>query len=249
MKWVIAALVAITLAGTVYAETAEELAKQGDEYYAQFENRKAFDAYKKAYGLKPDDADILAKLTWSCNNIGEDLDSKESEKYFEQAAEYAKELEKLAPKSAKTYFLLAITKGNLAIYRGGKEKVRLSRNVEKDAKKAIQLDPDYSPPYAALGVYYREVATLNWALKMFAKHLLGGLPDGTLADAEKMFRKAIEKDPGNVYAHYQLGLTYEEMDQPKKAVGEYHKVLELPIVDHQDPIFRKESRERLAKLG
>jgi len=228
---------------------AEDLVAEGDRYYAAFDNVKALDCYRKAYAKAPADADLLAKLTWTCNNVGEDLDSKASEAHFEQAVQYAEALVKLAPKSAKTYFLLAMTKGNLALYRGGRQKVTLSRTLERDARRCVELDPTYSPGYATLGVYYREVATLNWVLKKVAQELLGGLPDGTLEKSEAMFLKAIETDPGNVYAHYQLAITYEAMKQPAKAVQYYRKVLELPMVDHQDPVFRRRSQERIAKLS
>lgn len=227
---------------------AGDLVAQGDHYYAEFDNAKALECYRKAYAQDAQDAELLAKLTWTCNNVGEDLASKASEAYFEQAVQYAEALGKLAPQNARTYFLLAMTKGNLALHRGGRQKVTLSRTLERDARRCVELDPKYSPGYATLGVYYREVAMLNWVLKKVAQELLGGLPDGTLEESEAMFLKAIAADPGNVYAHYQLAVTYEALDLPGKAVQYYRKVLELPIVDHQDPLFRRRSQERIAKL-
>ena len=83
---------------------------------------------------------------------------------------------------------------------------------------------------------------------MFAQHLLGGLPEGTLTQSENMFLKAIDKDPGNVYAQYQLGLTYEELDKKDKALEQYRKVLALPIIDHRDPYLRKQAGKRIDKL-
>ena len=228
---------------------AADPAALGDQYFATFDNVRALEYYRQAYQKAPQDAELLAKLTWTCNNVGEDVDGKNSAAYFEQAASYAEELRNLAPQSAKTYFLLAMTKGNLALHRGGRQKVTLSRHLERDARRCIELDPQYSPGYATLGVYYREVATLNWVLKKVAQELLGGLPEGSLEQSEAMFLKAIEADPGNVYAHYQLALTYEAMAQPAKAVTHYRKVLALPIVDHQDPVFRQRSQQRLAKLA
>ncbi|MCK5805787.1 MAG: hypothetical protein KAI66_23350 [Lentisphaeria bacterium] len=226
----------------------EELVRKGDTLYAAFDNRKALVYYQKAWELAPQDAELLTKLTWTCNNVGEDLDSKASEPYFSLAIVYAEKLKKLAPKSSLTWFLSAIVNGNLGLHRGGKQKVTLSRHVAEDAKKAIALDPNFSPGYVVLGVYYREVATLNWALRMAAKHLLGGLPSGTLKQAEQMLLTGIKKEPGNVYAHYQLAITYEVMKKPKKAVTYYRNVVRLPVVDHQDPVFKKKSKARISEL-
>ncbi len=244
---------ALLLAGGVAAAAwgADELAtlvKRGDEAFAAFDNLAALNFYQAAWKLAPGDADLLTKLTWTCNNVGEDLNSKASEAYFEQAIKYAEELKRLAPQQAKTWFLSAITNGNLGLHRGGRQKVTLSRHVAEDAKRCIALDPDYSPGYVVLGVYYREVATLNWALRQVAQRLLGGLPSGTLEDAERMLLTGIEKEPGNLYAHFQLAKTYEEMKRPDKAAVYYRNVVRLPVVDHQDPVFKKQSIARLREL-
>ncbi|MBN2451797.1 MAG: tetratricopeptide repeat protein [Lentisphaeria bacterium] len=242
-------LVWFFLAAGLSLAGVEDLVAKGDAAFDAFDNRSAMEYYREAYRQSPRDVRLLTRLTWACNNVGEDLDSKASEPYFEEAVRYAEALGTLAPERAETHFLLAISSGNLALYKGGREKVRLSRHVERDAKRAIAIDPGYSPAYAALGVYYREVATLNWALKLLAKSLLGGLPDGTLGMAEEMFLTAIEKDAANAYAHYQLAVTYEVMKEPRKAAVYYRKVLEIPVADHQDPVFQRQARARLAVIG
>jgi len=239
----------LTAVTAVAAVGGEGLVQQGDRHAAAFENAKALECYRKAYATAPDDADLLTKLTWAYNNVGEDLASKASEAYFEEAVRHAEALERLAPTRASTYVLLAITRGNLALHRGGRQKVVLSRTLEHDARRAIELDPACSPAYATLGIYYREVAGLNWFLRKVAEELLGGLPGGTLEDSERMLSKAIEADPGNVYAHYQMALTLEALKRPAAAREFYGKVLSLPVVDHQDPLFREWSSQRLAKLG
>lgn len=226
-----------------------ELREQGDKAFDQFDNITALQFYEKAWSLSDkQDAELLSRLTWTCNNVGEDLDKKKSEPYFEKAIEYSKELKKLAPEDPQTWFLSAITSGNLGLHRGGKQKVTLSRHVAQDAQKAIEIDPDYAPAYVTLGVYYREVATLNPVLRTIAKKLLGGLPSGTLADSEQMLRKGIEKDPSSGYAHYQLAKTYKAMKQPDKAVPEYKILLSLPESDHEEPKFKQEAKTYIQDL-
>ena len=191
----------------------------------------------------------LTELTWSYNNVGEDLASDASELYFEKAVEHAEKLKKLAPERALTWFLSAISNGNLGLHRGGKQKVTLSRNVRSDALKAIELDPEFSPGYVVLGVYYREVATLNWALKAIAKSMLGGLPSGSLEDAKEMLLKGVEKDPRSVYAQYQLAVTYETTKKKKaEALAAYKQVVALPATDHEDAKFKKIAAERIKEL-
>jgi len=226
-----------------------ELRRQGDEAFDRFENLTALGYYEKAWLIDKQDPQLLSRLTWTCNNVGEDLDSKESELYFEKAIAYSEELKELAPDDSLTWFLSAITSGNLGLHRGGKQKVTLSRHVAEDAQKCIALDPDYAPGYVVMGVYYREVASLNPFLRLIAKRLLGGLPSGTLEDAESMLLQGVEKDPKSGYAYFQLATTYEAMKEPAKAIANYQKMIELPVTDHQDPTFKEVAKERIDKLS
>ena len=224
---------------------------QGDKYYQNFDNKKALTEYQKAYDAAPENYEALMKLTRAYNDVGEDLNSDESEAYFKKAVEYAELLTKKSPASAEAYFYLALAYGNLALFKGGKEKVKLSRNIEKNAKKSIELDSEFAHPYVVLGVYYREVANLNWFLKAFAKTIFGGLPDGTNEDSEKMLLKAIELTSNHsilIYTHYELAGTYELMGKIEKSVENLKKVVELPIIDHQDPMKKADAKKKLSKL-
>lgn len=227
---------------------SKEWRAKGDAEFAKFDNKKALEWYEKAWRLEPGNADLLNQLTWTCNNVGEDLASKESERYFLKAIFYAEKLKQAAPDKAETWFLVSISNGNLGLFQGGKKKVAGARTVVEAAQKCVELDPDFGPGYVALGIYYREVAGVNGILRAFANRFYGGLPTGTLEDAETMILKGIAKDPESLYAYYQLGKTYEEMDKKKKAVYCYRKVLAFPVTEHQDPVFKKDATERIKKL-
>ena len=67
-----------------------------------------------------------------------------------------------------------------------------------------------------LGIYYREVANLNWFLKNFAKAFFGGLPDGSNEDSEEALLKAIELVPTDIITYYELARTYEKMKKKDK---------------------------------
>lgn len=221
---------------------------KGMELFKAFKNKEAIPLFETAAKQAPQSVEVRVRLTYAYNNTGEDLDNKESEPYYAKAVASAEELMKMAPDRAESYFLLSMCYGNLALFKGGKEKVRLSRNIEQVARKGTEIDPKYSNNYAVLGVYYREVALLNPVLRTFAKYLLGGLPSGTLEMAEQNFSKSIELDTTNVYGTYQLAATYEKMRQPDKAIALYKKVLAMPVGDHRDPFWRDSATKRLEEL-
>jgi tetratricopeptide (TPR) repeat protein len=243
------------------AEDYNSYIQQGDKYYEQFENQKALEEYKKAYESSPNSFVALMKLTRAYNDVGEDIkgikfrredelnSNKKVEEYFKTAAKYAELLQKEFPDKADSYFLLAATYGHLALYKDGREKVRLARDVEKNSKRAIQLDPRYIPAYIVLGVYYREVANLNWALKAFARTLFGGLPHGTDKDSEKTLLKAVQLNPQIIHTRFELAKTYDAMDEGDEVAEQLKEILDLPVVDHQDKAIKTEAEKELRRLA
>ncbi len=243
----------VALGMTAVASAAEEpvdkIMKQGDKAYGLFKNVEALAFYRQAYKLAPDRYDVLSKLTAACNNVGEEAQNKQKqEKYFKQAIIYATELVKKHPREAEAYFYLAITNGNLSLYRSGRGKAEAGRNIEKYARKCIELDPDFSPGYVTLGIYYREVSQMNWFMKALAKTLGGGLPSGTIEMSEDMLRTAVKKAPDVIYPRYQLAVTLELAGKKAEAVKHYRKVIELQVTDHQDLEKKRISAKKIKEL-
>lgn len=230
----------------VSAQTSETHIKQGDIFYQQFDNVNALASYKRALETQPGDFECLSKIVRAYNDIGEDLSSKESEQYYEQAVQYAEKLQQMFPDKAESYYQLAVSYGNLALLRGSKEKVKLSGFVEKNVRKAIAMNPNYADAYVVLGIYYKEVASLNGFLKAFARVFFGDLPEGTYEDALKAFNKAITlKTSRPLYTYFLIGHTYESMDEPEKAKQAYLEATRLPDTDHRDHTVRERVRNRL----
>ncbi|MDY6853978.1 MAG: tetratricopeptide repeat protein [Thermodesulfobacteriota bacterium] len=248
MKTICCILLSLFIAFPLYAQNYNFFIEKADKYYEIFENIQALQYYEKAYAICPDNYEVLLKLARTCNDIGEDLNSKSSKEYYVKAVGYAKPLQEKYPDKAESHYYLAVSQGNLALFKGGREKVKLSRKIEKNAKKAIEIDPEFFGPYIVLGMYYREVANSNWFSKSFAKTFFGGLPDGTNRDSERMLLKAIELDPRNIYARHELAKTYIKMGRKDQAIQYLKEVIELPRYDHQDLQKKAEAKVILKKL-
>ena len=158
--------------GIVFSQTFDDLVSLGDEYHSKFENEKALAEYKKAYAFNPDNFLILQKLTLTSNDCGEDLrgtDMEKAKSYFRESVRYAELAKEKFPDDPDVYFLLSISYGNLSRYTGGKDKVRLARNVEENLQKTIKYKPDFAPAYIAMGIYYREVCKLKLGFEKVRK--------------------------------------------------------------------------------
>jgi len=251
-------LLLITIHSTkLLADECTTHIEKGDKYFEGFENSEALKEYEIAYELCPDQFEPLMKLTRAYIDVGEDLKrdksngsrAKEAEKYLNTGIEHSKILKQKYPNNQASYFLLAVSHGSLSLFKGGRQKVKLGRNIEEYAKRAIELDPNFAPAYVVLGIYYREVAGLNGLQKAFANTFWGGLPNGTLEESKSALLKALELSPDSPYVHFDLAKTYEEMDRKDKAIEHYTKAIELPAVDHDDDRKKIISEERLVKLN
>jgi tetratricopeptide (TPR) repeat protein len=155
----------------------------------------------------------------------------------------AEELLAAYPDSARSHYSYALSAGNLALFVGGGDKVRLGKEIKDSLDRALALDPDLVDAYRVRGVYFYELATLGRLLRIFAKILYGGVPRGTLEDAAADFEQAIAREPHSLFAYYHLAKTRYAQRNYAEAQRLCAQVETLPDSDGQDPVTRREAAE------
>jgi tetratricopeptide (TPR) repeat protein len=233
---------AVGLLSIVCAASAQEdfdaVFAAADAHFARFENRLAAELYKRASALRPDDFHALEMAVRAHHDYALDLvadqDEKGARNTLNQAVVYAREMEVKFPSRAETYFYLAATNGSLARFEGGRAKVEIARNVERNCKRAIELNSSFALAHAVLGVFYREVAGLNVLQKTFAKLFFGGVPEGSNEDALRSLRRAVELDPQLVFARFELAVTYGAVGDAQAANENLQRVVQLRPQTSQD---------------
>lgn len=229
------------------------LLQKGDDFYKKFDLKLAVMNYEEAYSLAGDEYEILIKLSRTYNDLGEDYyelkDSKNSELAINKALKYSELLLVKFPDSAITYAYLAMSYGNLAMFKGGNEKVKLAHKIKENAEKSIKIDPNNYLPYIILSIYHRQIASLSWLERAFANTFFGKVPDGSFEESEKMMLKALEIQPGICVAMFHLSRTYYEMDNEKKEREWLKKIIEAPITDFRDKYAKRKAKEILKNLG
>ncbi len=226
---------------------------EGDRFAKEFDLQNALTQYEKAEQLSPMDFNIRWRILKMNNSLGQTMrdqnkDPKQVEFHFRRNVELAEKLYKDFPNKAETMFAVAVSYGNLALFSPPKEKVRLSGNIEALLKKAIETDPDFAYSYLGLGMFYREVSKITFWERFFAQLFFGSIPQATLADSEKYFRMAIEREPDFIFSHFYLAKALEDAEKYSDAVIEYRAVLQLPASDASDPFFKEVSTKALERL-
>ncbi|MFQ5676765.1 MAG: tetratricopeptide repeat protein, partial [bacterium] len=234
---------------TTFIPASRALAERGDDFTRTFEIQNARDEYEKAFEADSSNCTALWKMAEAYVDLGEEVEKKLKPQYFYTAEKWARRALAQCPQEPNSHFFVAVTSGKLALFDGGRQKVRRSVEVKQEAEKTLALDPNHHGAYHILGRWHREISNLSWIQKAFAKVVYGGVPPGASNEAAVAnFKRAIDINPLWINHYRQLGLTYLKMKKWRLAAEAFEKVLELPEIDHSDKWHKQECARLLEEV-
>lgn len=238
---------AVTIPGVARAQA--DAAARGDRLMADSRTEAAVEAYRAGLAAHPDDPTLLWKTARAISNLADETPGDAGdEARMEEAVELSRRAIRAGPGISRAHTTLAASLGKLALFRGGKQKVELAREVGREARRAAELDPQDFAPFTVLGVLERELATLNPLLRGFAGALFGGVPDASLDRSAALLGRAVRLAPAYVAPHLELARTYVEMDRDEEARVELEKALALPPRERLDAVLQDRARELVREL-
>jgi tetratricopeptide (TPR) repeat protein len=223
--------------------------EDGAEREGRFDDLGAVQAYERALPFDAEALEARLGLARALNALGESAAGAEAVAHFERALRFSESLRTSRPDEAAGHYWVAATSGSLIAFREGPEKVRLAREIETSARRALAIDPCLAPAYVVLAITYRELAGLGWFVRGMASGFFGGLPKGSLEDAERLLSLAVDIDPADPFARYQLAVTLERRKQPREAMAELRQAVELAPRCARDLRMQAEAVGRLARLA
>ena len=232
------------------ADPVEDLMILGDSLKTVWDHQGAADAYQKVLAIQPENYVALWNAADEVTEVANALPAKEKEKkeeLFAIAKGFSDRAIVVNPDGWEGHFYKAVALGRLALFRGGKEKINLSKEIKVEADKAVELNPDADLAYHVLGRWHQNLANLSWILKAAAKVMYGGVPPGSNEEAVAMFQKAITIDPNHIEHHLELARTYQFMGSKELMREPLEAVLSLPSIEEDDDVFKEEARELLRK--
>jgi tetratricopeptide (TPR) repeat protein len=234
---------------TLCAQRVEELVTAGDALDEKHRNSEALSLYLKADGQKPNDAEILRRLSKQYAQLMLDAKSaSEKRQLGEKGLDAAQRAVTANPNNTQTHLSLAIFYGRIALDEPARRKVEMSSLIRQEAETAARLDPKNDYAWHVLGRWNYELANFNPFLKALAQAIYGKLPDASNEKAVEYFSKAIALQPRRVAHHLELGRAYLALGEKQKARAQFNKGLPLPSTEKDDDDNKQRARATLEQL-
>ena len=227
----------------------ELLLNKGDTYYRAFDNAGALVEYCRAYDLAPESLSTLLRMVRTYNDMGRLKLGEDSlaQTYYQKSVGYAQIMTRLFPNRPESHFWLALGRGSLIRFSGISDKIHIGKEVQEEAKKAIELDSTFSYAYVILGNFEREGAKLSWFERTVVRVVFGHPISGSLEEAERLLLLALTYDRNNSYAFYELYWTYSAMGKNDKALEALRSLCSLSPSNARELQQRDEALDILKK--
>lgn len=234
---------------SAFAQTDEQV----ERAHVLFENqqqKQALEAYNEILIENSDHFKALWRTSLLYAQIGYRLDDgKRKKEYFRNAKERAVQALELKPKNSYANFAMGIALAQLALAAGARDRVAATHDIKKYGDRALRFDSTNAGAWHLLGRWHFEVANLNFAERLAANVLFGGLPAGASTQkAASNIEEAIELRPGYILYYYDLATVYDELDKEEKAIAACREALEKPILTPADSKTKSDCRELIDSL-
>jgi tetratricopeptide (TPR) repeat protein len=203
--------------------------ERGDLAFLRIDYPRALAIYDSVLGSTEDSADVLWRLARLYVCSGDVAPDDERLGLYRLAEGYAYDCIRADSLKPEGHTWMAAALGNIAMFEGGKTKVKLCTMIKLELDWSLRLDPDDDVAYSILGSFYRALGNVSWIERQLVAIFLGGLPAGGFEDAEAALRKAIMLSPDIIRHHYELGELFVDLDRNQEALGEFRLVEGLPV--------------------
>ena len=209
--------------------------------------RPALAQINRLHRRSPRDVEVLWRRALLLSDIGRRSGDEDSTVTLHRRALRVADTARAADSTnAWAHLVTALAAGRLTLHVGASKRVRHSRAVKRHADRAIALDSTLAPAYHLRGRWHREVADLNFLVRTLVRTFYGGLPDASLEQAVRDFRRAIALE-SKPYNHLELGKTYLEMGRDAAARTQLQRALDTSGSPFEAEHWR-EARSLLAEM-
>ena len=222
------------------------LITSGDEAFARIDYAPALACYEEGLSRRPGDADLLWRLARVSVCMAEVSPADAQARLLGDAERYARECIAADSMRAEGHTWLAAALGYIALNEATSRKLELSRELQQEARRAVELNPQDDAAWSILGSFYRALGNVGWFERALASLFVGSVPAGGYGEAETALKRAIGIAPGIMRHQYELGVLYIDMGRKEEARRVLEKASRLEVRTAIDRPRLEKIRELLA---
>lgn len=170
---------------------------------------------------------------------------------YDRAERLARRAVAANPQGADGHFVLAFGVGRAALTKSKQEQVKRATEIRNIIREALALDPDHDGAYHVWGRWHAEIMRLSGVQRFFAKQFMGAavFNEASWDEAVRNLERAVALRPDFIYHRLDLGAVYVDRKRYEDARTVLAPIAELPVIDINDPVYKREAEALLAKIA
>lgn len=250
-SFVVAAATLLASSTALSAQSASALIAKGDNAYAARDAAGALAQFQAVLAQDSNNVQALWKASAVSVALGEFAATDKQSTLYEQAERYARRAVALDSNNANTHFALAQALGRIALTVDPMARVKYAQEVYAQSTACLKLNPKHAECMHALGEWNAQVMRIDEFSRNMAINMLGAkvLEKASWKDAEHYMSGAVALQPARTIHHLDLGRIYADMHDAGKAKTQLIAAEKAPLVDYNDPNYKKAAAAALKTLG
>ncbi len=153
----------------------------------------------------------------------------------------------LNPNSSIGHAMLSFAIGQEALIVSSQRKILAEASeIRHHAEQAVLIDNNWVGHFA-LGIWHRELAGINPALRAIARFFVQKLPRASYAKSIEHFQQVLKQYPENNFIYAEMAYTYERMGDMRQACAMYKRCITMPLFKH--PVAEQMTRIAVERMG
>ncbi len=252
----LAAAAALLVAGSaVRAQTAPQHVAEGDSANAALNASAALMHYQAALAVDSNDYSALWKASREAVSLGEFDSSKTKQmSLYKEGEGYARRAVAVDAKGSDGWFVLARALGRTSLTMSSKQRVKYAKEIREDGLTSLKYDSLNAGALHVMGRWNAEIMRLSGLTRFFAENFMGAeiFHAASWDSAVFYMNKAVKVDPTRLVHHLDLGEIYRDRDKKGDAAlakEQLTLVVEGKATEYNDPFYKKQAEQLLAKLN
>lgn len=205
---------------------------------SQVSIRKAIRIFKEVLKIDPNNYDALWQIARSILWLGDHVSEDKKIEIFTSGMKFAKKAISINHNGIEAHYWHGSNMGKYGAARGIFKSLQYIDPIIKEMQTVLKLDPQHHKATTVLGIIYRKAPP--WPVSV-----------GDIQKSVEYLRRSISQNPKSLYAHLEMGITYNKLKKWTEAKREFQWVIKAPYEKEYKPeniAYKEEAREILMMI-